>query len=62
MKILKLLLGLYVAIALVTMVLQAPHRFPGCSDAAACGLSFAKGVVWSAIWPAYWTIQGNLLK
>jgi hypothetical protein len=61
MKWIKLLLGVYVSIALVTMVLQAPNRFPACSGAAACGLSFAKGVVWSAIWPAYWTIQRSLL-
>jgi len=61
MKWIKLLLGVYVAIALATMVLQAPNRFPGCSDAAGCGLSFAKGVVWSAIWPAYWTIHRSSL-
>jgi hypothetical protein len=61
MKSLKYLLGLYVAVALVTFVLQAPNRFPACGEAAACGLSFVKGVVWSAIWPVYWTIQHNSL-
>jgi hypothetical protein len=56
-SIMKGLLGLYVAVAIITMALQIPDRYPNCSDAMRCGLTFTKGVVWSAIWPAYWAIQ-----
>jgi len=45
----KTLLGLYVALAIITMGFQIYYRYPNCSEAIACGLSFAKGVVWSAI-------------
>ncbi len=56
-SILKGLLGLYVALAIITMGFQIYYRYPVCSEPASCTLSFAKGVVWSAIWPAYWAIQ-----
>jgi hypothetical protein len=56
-SIMKGLLGVYVALALITMGFQIPYRQPDCSEAMRCGLSFAKGVVWSAIWPAYWAAQ-----
>ena len=58
----KLLIGLYVAIALGTFVLQAPNRYPACSETGGCAMSFAKGVVWSAIWPAYWAAQNGWFK
>jgi hypothetical protein len=54
--------GVYVAIAIITIIFQYPHRYPACSQTGGCPLSFAKGVVWSAIWPAYWAIQWNVLK
>ena len=38
----KWLLGLYVGVALVTFVLQAPDRFPACGGAAACGRALSK--------------------
>jgi hypothetical protein len=57
MKILKALFILYVAVALVTLILQLPHRYPACSATGGCGLSLAKGLVWSAIWPEYWRNQ-----
>jgi hypothetical protein len=56
-SIMKVLLGLYVALAIITMGFQIYYRYPRCSEAMGCGLSFTKGVVWSAIWPAYWAIQ-----
>jgi hypothetical protein len=59
---LKALFGLYVAVALVTLILQLPQRYPACAATGGCGVSLAKGVVWSAIWPAYWSKQLNLLK
>jgi len=54
---LKWVLGLYVVVAIVTMISQVQARNSMCSGAAGCGLSYAKGVVWSAIWPGYWAIQ-----
>jgi hypothetical protein len=60
-SIMKGLLGLYVALAIVTMAFQVYYRYPSCSEAASCGLSLTKGVVWSAIWPAYWAIQWDLV-
>jgi hypothetical protein len=56
-SILKWVLGLYVVVAIVTMILQVEPRYSMCSGAAGCGLSYVKGVVWSAIWPGYWAIQ-----
>jgi hypothetical protein len=56
-SIIKWLVGLYVVIAIITVGFQIYYRSPNCSDAMGCGLSMVKGVVWSAIWPAYWWIQ-----
>jgi hypothetical protein len=56
-SIVKWLLGLYVVLAIITMGFQIHDRYPNCSDGMGCGLSMVKGVVWSAIWPAYWWIQ-----
>jgi len=56
-SILKWVLGLYVVAAIVTVILQLEPRYSMCRGAGGCGLSYAKGVVWSAIWPGYWAIQ-----
>jgi hypothetical protein len=61
-SIIRWLLSLYVALGIITLLIQIYVRYPNCSEAMGCGLSFAKGVVWSVIWPAYWAIQWNLLK
>jgi hypothetical protein len=53
----KSLVGLYAAVGIVTLLIQLYWRYPVCSEVMGCGLSFAKGVVWSAIWPVYWWIQ-----
>ena len=53
----KWLFSLYVVVAVITFVVQLYWRYPDCSGALGCGLSFAKGVVWSAIWPIYWWIM-----
>jgi hypothetical protein len=58
----KLLLGLYVALGIISMGFQIYYRYPDCSEAIGCGKSFAKGVVWSAIWPAYWATQEGWLR
>jgi hypothetical protein len=57
----KWLLILYVVLAIITMGFQIYYRYPNCSDTMGCGVSMAKGVVWSAIWPVYWAIQKGLL-
>jgi len=56
-SILKWVLGVYVVVAIITMIMQVEPRNSTCSGVGGCGLSYAKGVVWSAIWPAYWAIQ-----
>ena len=54
----KSVIGLYAAVGLITLLIQLFYwRLPVCSGVAGCGLSFVKGVVWSAIWPAYWGFQ-----
>jgi hypothetical protein len=53
----KWLLTLYTVIGIMTLIVQIYWRYPVCSGTAGCGLSLAKGVVWSAIWPIYWWIQ-----
>ena len=60
--ILKWLIGLYVALAIITLAVNVYYRYPICSGLGGCSVSYVKGVVWSAIWPAYWAIQWNLLK
>jgi hypothetical protein len=57
MKVVKALVVLYIAVALVTFILQLPNRYPACSATGGCATSLGKGVVWSAIWPRYWAIQ-----
>jgi hypothetical protein len=53
----KSLLGVYSALGIITLLIQLYWRYPVCSGAMGCGLSFVKGLVWSAIWPIYWWIQ-----
>jgi hypothetical protein len=51
-----LLLWLYVGIGCLTLVFQIWVRWDQCAGVAGCGLSFAKAVVWSVIWPASWIV------
>ena len=53
----KSLFGVYVVVGIFTLIMQFYYRYPSCSGATGCGLSYVKGVVWSAIWPIYWWIQ-----
>jgi hypothetical protein len=50
----KMLLGVYLAGARATLVVQVGVRSAECTGAGNCALSYAKAVVWSAIWPASW--------
>jgi hypothetical protein len=59
--ILKWLVGLYVVLAIITLIANVYYRSAICSGFDGCSVSYVKGVVWSAIWPAYWSIQWSLL-
>lgn len=50
----KLVIGLYVAIACITLVSETSDRMSRCARPAACALSFGRGAIWSAAWPAFW--------
>jgi hypothetical protein len=44
----------YAVAAVFTLIFQIWWRSHECGDA--CALSFAKAVVWAAIWPASWVV------
>ena len=50
--ILNVLIVLYVLIGLLTLIFQIDAR--ECDSN--CGISYAKSVIWSAIWPASWAV------
>ena len=52
----KLVFGLYVGIACLTLVFQAYIRMSQCAGTAACTLSIGKAAIWSAAWPASWAV------
>lgn len=58
----KLMFALYGVFGLITIFFQVNVRYIACSGALGCGLTFIKGIVWSAIWPVYWAIQWNWLR
>jgi hypothetical protein len=45
---------LYLLMAVVTLLFQIYVRSSQCAPD--CGLSYAKAVVWAAIWPAFWIV------
>ena len=53
---LRELLWFYVGVGCATLVFQIWVRWDHCAGAAACGLSFGKGLVWSTIWPLSWIV------
>jgi hypothetical protein len=46
----------YLVLAVCTLVFQIWVRSAQCDGIAQCGPSYAKGVVWSAVWPASWAV------
>ena len=48
--------GMYAGAALVTLGFQTWVRLSNCYGVWPCMISLAKGVVWSAIWPASWLV------
>jgi hypothetical protein len=53
---LERLLLTYAVGAIFTLLMQTYARFDQCVGIVACTFSFAKGVVWSTIWPVAWII------
>ena len=49
-------IAVYAAVAILTLVFQTWVRTSQCSGADRCAASYAKGAVWSAIWPASWVV------
>jgi hypothetical protein len=52
----RLLLSCYLIAALLTLAFQIWVRSDECLGVTACGMSFAKGVVWSLAWPLSWVV------
>jgi hypothetical protein len=46
----------YAAAGAITLLFQVWIRLQQCEGAAKCGLSLAKAVIWSFVWPAYWVV------
>jgi len=45
---------------LLTMLTQLQYRAGhDCTDATACTVSMAKGLLWSAFWPVYWIMKAT---
>jgi hypothetical protein len=51
---LERLLLTYAVGAIFTLLMQTYVRFDQCVGIVACTFSFARGVVWSTIWPVAW--------
>jgi hypothetical protein len=49
----KIVLG-YAAAAVLTLIFQIWVRSGYCGDG--CAVSYAKAVVWAALWPASWVV------
>lgn len=49
-------LTLYVGMAVLTALFQIWVRSSQCAGLFDCGLSYAKGIVWAAIWPMSWIV------
>jgi hypothetical protein len=51
---LKVLVGLYIGAACLTLMFQIYVRSFQCAGVPDCGFSLAKSAAWSVIWPAFW--------
>ena len=49
-------LYLYAGMAVLTLIFQVWVRSYQCTGIQDCGLSFAKAIVWSVIWPISWIV------
>jgi len=48
--------GWYIVLGLFTLIFQILIRLDECTGALGCGLSLAKAVVWSVVWPLSWLV------
>ena len=53
-KTLKMLIGLYIGAACLTLIFQTYVRSSQCAGLSNCGFSLARGAAWSVIWPGFW--------
>jgi hypothetical protein len=51
---LKVLIGLYIGAACLTLIFQTYVRSSQCAGVSNCGFSLARGAAWSVIWPGFW--------
>jgi hypothetical protein len=49
-------LSAYACACGITFLFQVLIRLQQCEGATKCGLSLAKAVIWSVVWPAYWVV------
>jgi hypothetical protein len=56
---LKVLIGLYIGAACLTLIFVTHVRSSRCAGVSDCGFSLAKGTAWSVIWPAFWALYLN---
>ena len=49
----------YVITAVLTFGFQVVIRLEACSGTVQCGISLAKAVPWSVLWPFYWVYYLN---
>lgn len=54
---LKRIVALYIAVGMVTLVLQVLIRAETCAGIEGCAVSYVKGGIWSAGWPIYWGME-----
>ena len=52
-------MGIYAGAALLTFGFLTWGRLDQCFGIAACAISLAKGAVWSAVWPIYWSLPAQ---
>ena len=50
----KVLIGLYIGVACLTLIFQTYVRSSRCAGVSNCGFSLARGAVRSVIWPIFW--------
>lgn len=46
----------YLAMMILTLLMQIHFRAPVCAGFLACSASYLKGAVWSVLWPLYWPL------
>src|SRR5262249_14491600 len=50
----KVVVGLYIGAACLTLIFQTYVRSSQCAGLSNCGFSLAKGAAWSVTWPVFW--------